>query len=1197
MNTVAPQPDKNVLTPVVFAKFLEDLVLSKQTEASSPEKLTALRQILLNVASFALEHQDRKRGMPIAQYTEATFKRALYAVSQDSTPLPSGIVEGSEEAVEYRQENARKSLEARKFAILNPGQNAEILTAHPTSSLDIDDIQRLQELQTYTEGMSVEAFEDLARKAVAYEQMTAEHKKKYFPKTKYSVEIESVRDLATNFYVKLDPAKKLTVVEETERAIHFAKQRYYAIPIMLQRMDEALDLVEPSLKDAEENSKKLVKLGEQLDALKQKLKTTKKEDVAEIERDIQNIENLIEFIEGSPRTSLSADDLRRMGKMMQTLSWQADQDSKDNVTAEVIEAAILKNKEATRALYEKSLVELLQQFNPEDLQGGHAKRRLQSLLKNLRNDPESFRAEEFIADLEMFKNAYEMEGGKFPAMQRTDSEGNSFPTRFSMLDALIVQVHNCGDCHPRMEIRQNATRHRNVLEYIRREFDVTANDKPEQIYKSLVGEDGARLRQRINERLTEIAGNLEDYRRSYTEFLKNVAKETDAANKARMESDIKKIKEQLDFYETMKTAELASKYPESVYTYVIAETGLQASKEAEGYVTKVGEVDQPMASDKAHDHIVNGAKQDVFSVMCFTKIMASEERYQEIYKNNQLTKIIPLMENRGSIGSAGTLLDELVTHSHFKNHIKHCSDNEPPQVYDPELGKYRVMTIAEAKIAMGADPDPERNLLQPDSFRIKPDDWSTPLKARTVVMFAGSDSFRENGLCIGPINQFNQQEQAMRAIASGIWVDIFNGTGGAVHRSNPAPYISSRRTVQGAENHYATPAAVAAANETYLATNILQREGYSIPEEHQQLVAAYPGHVANSLMLPMETARICAEAKDPLVAGCKAHAALFADKRYDAFFAKSTALEFTKWFNHSARPDARSDRPFSTDSLRAIGYNLSQFGTGANSTLYKGMYEFLDIQPDGSFNLERTLRLQQNSYKIQDMMTRATIGCALADFDNAWRYVKEVTRTVKGNEVTLESASGEKATLQELHAAFKEGKENYKGFSGEALVMAHFELEQRQVARAIYETYRTIQVGGPEKVSAKIRKEWSADTFDPKQLFDIMPPTMREEYKAVRQNLTEARHTLADHHAANADRDGKMEKLKPDIREQAIVLEKLYDAYLTITDGLESGSHLSQKNPSHTFNNSFAKEAKTKAGGANLKQIMGSQSYGYVISA
>lgn len=1144
------------VSPKEFSAFLEKVAGIQ--DAGNPDKLNAMRQMLQNIAMHTMAHQERKRrpfGAEASIITEPTYTRVL-------TALPEKVLANKEYT--DNPDALRRELDNRRHELLNPGENVEILTPHPTSSLDVDDIKRLQAVQNYMEGLSVENFEKLMRKVVETANMPSLEGRKAIVQRGGQQQddmYEDIRRRIVDFYSSLDIAKKLTPMQETDRAIHFGEQRYHAIGHMLRNIDRALDTMEPTREEEMEN-KRLATIHK---AAASGLLDVDEETGSNLSEKHLRVatENELkaDALLANPRTRITSADLKRMGKMAQTFSWQGDQDNKPNMTSAVIEAAIQRNMESARRLYLQSLNDLIESFEQQPLNDGrdmrqakgHALRNLKDIRDKLENQPENFRAENFIDDLDAIKNRYEQKGGEFPPLLGENGKA----TRFSLLDTLIIQAYNCGDCLPKVEIRQNANNHRQAFEYIKTIPGVAGASgyDPEQLYKAIspkleTGEithpEWARA---IREHVAEIEPQVLEYYKEVGRLksdLKNDPKNEQIQQQiATLEAEHAK---KATFYETMKTAELTSKYPNAIHTYIIAETGHKAAEEAEHMPN----------DDEKRRHIAEGAKQDVFSVMFFKRAMTTPDRWKELEENNQLNEIVPLMEERGSIKSAAPLLDKLVTHSYFQKYIEHSSDNEPPQVYDPAIGGSRTMTVAEAKIAMGADPDPEKNKQQPPQFWIDDEDWRKPLKASKTVMFAGSDSMRENGVCIGPLNYYNQQQQALVAINEGYWIDIFNGTGGAVHRSNPAPYISARRTVQGAENHYMTPQTLADTNESFIAYNTLMREGVHIPDRYAHISASYPGHIGNALMMPMETNDIVEKAFKPLEDGCKAHAAMFEDKRYDRFFQKATALTYTKSFNFSARPDARVDREFTTASLRAIGYNLSLFSTGANNTLYKGMSEFLGINEDGSFDLARTLELQQNSSKIQDMMTRATYGLALSDFDNAWKYVEGAERSADGKSITM---NGQTLTIEHLAKAFNENKE-VEGFSNEALVMAHFEVEQRQTARAIYETYRTLQAGGPDKVTDEIRKEWNPETFRVEQLFDIMPPTIREEVTALKERITEARHKLAEHH----DSGLKNYNNHPE-------LEKLYQSYLTITEGLESGSHLSLRNVSRTFTNDFVMKA------------------------
>ncbi len=1037
-------------TPEELANFLNIFVDHKKP--SLAHRLV-MRSVLDNISSlyFTMKEADlRPFSLPARIFSEPNYLRAALA---DAT---KGMKE-----------------------IENPWGYFEVLTGHPTSSLDLETIKLIHDLQKYINTLGEKTISAMLR--YGHEEHTVKQAKQ-----KFKILAEKIAAISE----RITPAKKLTPHDETERASYFAKQRYDAMPVILCKMDRVRRAMG--------------------------------------ENDIVVISKNNEIASVRPTDPVSIDTLQRLGGMLYTVSWQADRDSKPNITAETIDRSRLYNTQQTFKWYREDLEKLIEQIREQQQKYSHSTHDLErqqakksfEVITRLEGVKKLNHASDMLAELGKIKNEFEASGFRFPALL----DGETY-TKYSLLDVFYIKVSSAGDCYPPLEMRQNATMHRHVLEHIKNDLlPVSSVPGKNEIdihnINSLVG-----LAKSEPAFGNLVRKKIEEYEPLVLAFYAN----GEIPGAESKESFDKKLK----FYETLKGLQLTSLYPSAIKTYVIAETGVIYRDE-----DKV----RDMNVRERRQYVAEHSRDDFLTVLLFKHLVTPEE-LQKSNPQSMATQIIPLSETREAIISADKLFSLLYQNDHFKEYVKTSFFHDVPEVFDTKLGEFRPINVAEAKLMRGLEPIVNDEV----------NDYERPIKGRICAMFAGSDSKRENGDCISPLNAHNQEQLIETGLTVGYWVDIYQGVGGASHRSNPSSFTSARATEgQGAANHYFIPEAIATRVEAHHASDLYARAHYKLSAENDQryahIVAIYPGHIGNSLNVNGETKEIREEAFMPLYKGCIAHAKMFKDPKYDHFIEHATALEFTKQFNFSARPNARVDRDFKASSLRAIGYNLALFTIGANTTSFKGIEEFLGLKPDGSFELERTQKLLLSSAKIQDMLTRCVYGMAIADYDMAWKF-QGVTRFEKNGEGWIRSTSGKEISIKKLAESKSSNKENYtelKDFGAEAQILAGLDRDYHQVAKAVYETYLRLQYPDAPAVEDKIKN------FTPENLMDIMPPVMREEVQNMREKLTLARSILSD------------KKTKHDDAK---------DAFTAIEEILETGVHESLSKISRTFNNDFVMAA------------------------
>lgn len=1067
---------------ILLNSWKKDKKNLKEWESFSLEKRRLFETVLSNIAAYTLTSWERKLrtfNMPATIISEPTFMRA-------SLTNP-----------EYGAQD-----------IFYPPDYTEILTGHPTSSFDLEPIKVMHELQSRLEGKGKKEILEFISSKGAND--------------------DTVSDMVGTIGFLLNPAKKLSTMDETKRASYFGKQRYDAIPKVMLRVDQ----VSRAYSDGTE-------------------------------------------------TLVTVDELNRL-PAPRLKSWQGDRDSKPNITAKVIEEAVAYNMAETRRWHNESVLNLAaqlrknissqnqqavnlialqigdggkidanelrekfpdQKMRQEIFEAGvkaYIAKRLEQMLPYA--DAEALRTNLAKLKEDLQEKGYEK---YIPKLQE-----DGVDTRYTLLDTVYKQVQTAADCYPVIELRQNARMHQKTMEHVRKLMKT-----PDKDGRRLATSDELADRPNLTPLIHEARRNtqfgrvmrekVEAYKPEVEAYYalkekwevynkldpKQIPPELDK-EMMRLEKD-KEFQERLAFYETLRAFELVAKYPSAIQSYVIAETGVVPAEKKND-------------KGKMRDKAAAQAREDTLTPLLFLELMADDASRK---KNGGLPnlEIIPLLETRDSIISADQMLINLFYNPIFEPDVLRNTADKIPEIYDSKKKSYRKMTVADAKILAGIVPYPE--------------DEDRELRGKLTIMFAGSDSMRENGPCIGPLNAHNQEKIFLQALEQGYLVEIYQGVGGAIHRSTPASFHVARQTTQGAVNEISTPETIANRTESHIAAAMMDRRNFALdPVEHKRhyaTAALYPGHLGNAMMLQPENDTIRKETFKPLLAGCKAHAAMFEDGAYDTFIEKASGLNYTKWCNYSARPDQRQDRAFSAASLRAIGYNLAHFSMGTNTTLWKGMSEFMDIDKEtGSFDFERTKHFIENSSKIQDMMTRTVFGLAIADYDMAWKF-QGITRSInREGEIILEK-NGQKVKLDKLiSGAVSERTKQF--FGDEAVVLAKLDKEYHMVAKAVHETYFHMQ--HPERVLPK--------KFEPKMLFDIMPPEMRREIKEFKEVITPARETLATH------KNDKSKVTDADMRY----------AYATLTQMLETGAPQCLAQISHTYNNDFVRSG-------NVRQAMKTDPY------
>ncbi|MBY0407349.1 MAG: hypothetical protein K2Q01_06620, partial [Rickettsiales bacterium] len=840
-------------------------------------------------------------------------------------------------------------------------------------------------------------------------------------------------------------------------------------------------------------------------------------------------------------------------------------------------------------------------------------------------------ADELLAKLADIKNRYESgfkgrgNGERRHPQDEAEVVHYHFPqlkdkngafTRYSQLDALYVQALNAGDCYPKIEMRQNATMHRNVLKHIMKlctrpeNKHLKISNQPQEYIEAVdaLNGGGQLTTEKIDHAsnvafqaipdlagLAKINGNfgkmVRDKVAEYEPEVKAYYKLDPKAREERLKD--KDFKERLDYYETLKGWELTTKYPNAIKSYVIAETGVIHEEE---------KIVAGWDPGKRRTYVANRSANDLLTSIMFKYLVTPVSERNE-KPDMKMTQIIPLMENREAIIAAEAMFNRLYSNDLFVNYIKRSHYSDVPQMFVADdggakgpngvqgKGSYKPVTTVQARHMLGMDPIPN--------------DQDTAIRGVICAKFAGSDSMRENGVCIGPLNAHNQERVAAMGLMRGFLVETDQGVGGAVHRSNPGAFTVARGTFgQGAANHYFTPEAIANRAESHHAAHMMQRAGYSMSDYHvhhkgkdgqpetdvhynvslqkyRDIAAGVPGHLGNALLLPLENDKLREETFGPLYEGTLSHAKMFENKSYDKFIENASGLDFTKWFNYSARPAARVGVEFSASSLRAIGYNLSLFTMGTNLTLFKGLDKFMGLNIEtGEFDKERTQRFMRESPKIQDMMTRAAFGIALADYDIAWKFQGAKRVASASGEVSIQFGDKE-VSLAKLAQGNKP-----KGFTDDMVTLAKMDLEYQAVGKAVLETYRDMQFNGKAPAMSP--------NFKPEQILRIMPPEMRAEVADMRKTLTKARTILAE--ARNSE---FMTRFKEAPKEEQKKMEKapeylaMDNAYRAVAETLESGTHESLNRISRTFNNKFvlqALEAMDKKQGLH-KAVAGDAQY------
>ncbi len=896
---------------------------------------------------------------------------------------------------------------------------------------------------------------------------------------------------------------------------------------------------------------------------------------AKLQRARESVEGTkLDGYEYERKDGISVDELEKYVGLVAARSWGLDRDSKPNVTAEAMEEEIGKQIKRTRDGHAERLKNIVKELKENNHTGAAV------ALQNAISEFEKGGSVENLGKILLEIKTQQKDYSKLPPFK--DEKGDDTP--FSILDMAYLQVKTAGECWPKGEIRQNAAMHATAMRYARKLLpeSIKGGANNNGLLSELASNPSA-VQGPINTEIDRLKGFIKEYN-AFCKLEKNM----DARDNKLVELGL--TQEQVEFYETFAGLRVASKFPEAIHSYVIAETGVIEKEDFEPKVAArildMRHTDSrrtwhkaiPKMSDEkvremaCNEVISEKVKEDLLAVM-FMKYMNGGEDYKNKAAEHKM-EIIPLFESFQSITQGWSSMDKLDRDGHFQDYIKNCSRNEVPKVTLPD-GAERVMNIAEAKIALGMEPSPG--------------DEKRDVIASITIMHAGSDAMRENGGGISPLNTHYQERVQEKLIEQGIWVEMYQGTGAAVHRSHPSSSHVARSTIQGGERHHVDAVTMAWQILTSIAVSIANRLGFTLPEKFHDVLASYPGHMGNSMIMPKESVEIKKATQEPLEAACKAHAERFEDPAFQRFFTKFSAFDYTKMFNFSARPDGRVGA-FALDKVRAIGFSMSLFAGGSNNTLIGGMNEFFGMNYDNGYKMEDSRRDDikewlTKSPKIQEVMTRLTHAIATANMDTAWAF-QGVERVIgKDGEVLLKKGEDE-ILLKDLLGMTKEAKKHWERdpFGIEAIALAEADKEYQTTAKAVYEIYKRMQIdleyaqlvaktpgiGGHHARTAKeeklndLEKELTAPYFDPKKIFEIMPAEMREELKEKMKPIDRARAALAQHHnTALYNSDHKDEK--GFVAKEKLDELRLYRSFATCMEGFETGADACLRHTSRNF--------------------------------
>lgn len=833
---------------------------------------------------------------------------------------------------------------------------------------------------------------------------------------------------------------------------------------------------------------------------------------------------------------LDLEQLSKFNFMLQPETWSpGDRDSKELMTAEMLQKGIELNELSIKQHYVKILAEMIVDFNhnpdyvtttPDgsettktrlqtvmcrlllDINSGEIKDYLEDHLQSKRKDEvaaviqEALRTrddyvpykneQEFISDLTQIR---EIPNARFMAYVFSNEQEASV----DKMDTLLVQANNFGFRALRSQIRENRDMHAEVMVMLLRCLEEhegegkidTKNwgwvDDKENMNVAI---QNAMKPDVVKHALDVLMEDKEDniIHTYLTEKLKYIEDRLDEYKAAKIEDDtppekVAEIKEKqrwVRFYETLKGFQIAAENPQAIPRYLIAECENST---------------------------------DVLTAFFMLKAMEPNET-RHLGNVRERVEIVPLFEHREHVEQSPQTLTEAYQNRHFRTHHNGLTHPQDPAINE-RVPVRQSLTLPDGTFA----PSPEMRRITvaeaKEHYGIKPEmkDKNRLIEATKLVMYAGSDITKSAGSGGAGLvmHTTNEMRKTLLDLDHPVLLVDYTGVGGGMHRSQPVS--TAYETAQGRSLRQ-TPQSIAQKILLQAGRAVSKFLGLELPRMHGLEAAKnYSAEKDAVLTAELNMGNLAGlqwnnEAwgrkngtGERLSATMTAYQGLYDDPAYAAYMGYS-ADPFVKLTSYAARSAARvgskSDQGFpplvDVANLRAIGYGAALNASGSCAGLYYGASAFLKGDENGVLsenNLNELKDLYLKDPIAQDRINRATYGVVMADLDTAWNYL--------GRNRTELLESGELDNLAQKPVALNENAREEVAVH----ILAKIDKEYQRVSKGLLQLHRAV------KMDAGLPTANAPEKTDAQQLLLELPRAYREQLQDSLWHITSNREFLA----------------------------------------------------------------------------------------
>lgn len=672
---------------------------------------------------------------------------------------------------------------------------------------------------------------------------------------------------------------------------------------------------------------------------------------------------------------------------------------------------------------------------------------------------------------------------------------NGTEAHFDKLEALMVQANNFGFRALRSQIRQNADMHESVMEQVMA-----------VLHKSHIAIDGYDPADPKSAMKPEVVKAALDALMSDDQkgkAIHRVLVETVASIGKDLEDHAGRKTPESKLYETLKGFQIAAEKPDAIPRYLIAE-----------------------CRDET----------DVLAAFFMLKAMESDETRRDYSKPK--VDIVPLFEHRKDVNRAPETVLKAYENKYFREH--HHSITDP---FDPLINKIvkqpASITLPDGSLAM--DMKPPRITVAEAKRRygianIKEGDEEKFVKSTKIVMYAGSDITKSAGSSGAGLvmKTTNAMREKLLDMDEAVLLVDYTGVGGGVHRSQPV--ATSFETAQGRSLRQ-TPQSIAQkillqagrAVQRVLGLEVQPIHYHADQDDRKQKVLTAQLNMGNIASLKWDEQAWDAQTNRRLNASIDMYEGLYNDPAYGVYFG-FTADNFVKLTSYGARGASRNRAAsdsggfppqIDVKELRAIGYGAALNGSGSCAGLFYGASAFLELDENGHIGEENMRALKQlylNDPIAQDRINRATYGVVMANMDTAWKYLGYERRVENGQTVlSRNGVSMDARELSEPDAALESalGKMERKetlALEEKLRIAAHtlakIDLEYQRLSKGLLELHRAVKKDAGLKPSSGLSEKDQPLTVA-ETLMEELPVALKEQMKDSKWHMTPAREKLA----------------------------------------------------------------------------------------